>query len=101
MLLKAPVSWRLEGRTKTSASWRTVDRQTDIIFAANETKVFDEKVSFTPYDYFRLKVLKVNGSDRLAIAEFQLFGCDKPLRSSLMDPGKRWYDECSVQYSSS
>lgn len=83
---KAPVSWRLEGRTKTSASWRTVDRQTDIIFAANETKVFDEKVSFTPYDYFRLKVLKVNGSDRLAIAEFQLFGCDKPLRSSLMDP---------------
>lgn len=33
-----------------------------------------------------MKVLKVNGSDRLAIAEFQLFGCDKPLRSSLMDP---------------
>lgn len=82
---KAPMSWRLEGRSKTSTSWRRIDRQTDITFSANETKVFDENVSFTAYDYFRLNVSKVNGSNRLAIAELQLFGCDKPLRSSLMD----------------
>lgn len=81
----APLSWRLEGRTKTSTSWRTVDRQTDVQFEANETRIFDEKVSFTAYDYFRLKVTGVNGSNRLMIADLQLCGCDKPLRSSLMD----------------
>lgn len=82
---KAPMSWKLEGRTKTSTIWRAVDKQVGITFGANETKIFDEKVSFSAYDSFRLSVTAVNGSNRLAIAELQLFGCDKPLCSSLMD----------------
>ncbi len=80
----APISWKLEARTKGGVSWRTVNEQNGILFGANETKIFDENMGTATYDWYRLSVTAVNGGSSLAIAELQLFGYDKPLRSSLM-----------------
>ncbi|WP_455584185.1 GDSL-type esterase/lipase family protein [Bacteroides sp.] len=81
----APMSWKLQARTQAGTSWRTINEQKNVVFGANETKIFDENIDALTYDWYRLSVTAVNGGSSLAIAELQLFGYDKPLRSSLMN----------------
>lgn len=84
--IHAPKSWILEGSVN-GKSWMVINRQNNILFEPNETKVFDDNIVLRPYTSWRITISENNGGDHLSMAEWQLFGYDTTLRTSLMDKG--------------
>ena len=67
---QAPQSFELQG-SDDGKIWNTLDIESGITFAQNETKLFDfpNEMSF---QYYRLYVTKNNGGSNVSISEFQL-----------------------------
>lgn len=81
----APRSWMLQGST-TGKRWQPIDEQTDITFAPNETRIFHLSMYHT-FPLYRLMVSENKGSNKIAINEWQLFGHESPLSTSIMNNG--------------
>lgn len=81
----APRSWMLQGST-TGKRWQPIDEQTAIAFAPNETRIFHLNMYHT-FPLYRLMVSENNGSNMIAINEWQLFGHESPQSTSIMNNG--------------
>lgn len=66
-----PQNWRIWG-SNDGKSFTQLDERSGITFANRfETKTFDFK-NTTPYQYYRLEIVKTNGANTVQLAEFKL-----------------------------
>ncbi len=67
-----PRSWTLEG-SLDGETWTLLDRRSDQAFSQRYATQFYRLVSPAAYQFYRLTVTEVNGSNQLQIAQLQMF----------------------------